>query len=394
MEYTITASAGAGGSIDPSGAVIVTDGADQTFTITPDAGYHVADVLVDGVSVGAVTSYTFTDVQADHTIAASFAIDTFTITASAGAGGSIAPSGVVSVDYGADQTFTITPDAGYHVADVLVDGVSVGAVTSYTFTDVQADHTIAASFAINTYTLTVNSAHGLVTKEPDQANYTYGTTVVLTMGTVDPGWTFTGWNEPGCAGTGPCSVTIVADTTVSASFTQDFYTLTVEIIGNGSVAKNPNLTSYHYGDTVTLNTTPDAGWSFSEWGGVCEGSNDCVITMLGDTTVTATFTPEEYVLDLTIIGNGEVTKSPNQATYLFGDVVQLTATPGPGWVVSEWSVEGCSGDTCTVTMYGDQAVTVIFTVHRVLPDHHPLMVMDRSAENRMVRHIRMEQWLR
>ena len=114
-----------------------------------------ADVLVDGVSVGAVTTYTFTNVTANHTIAASFAIDTYTITASAGANGTISPSrqrdGRTTA---ANQTFTITPAADYHVADVLVDGVSVGAVTSYTFTNVTANHTIAASFAIDTYTIT------------------------------------------------------------------------------------------------------------------------------------------------------------------------------------------------------------------------------------------------
>jgi len=74
---------------------------------------------------------------------------TFTITASAGPHGSIDPSGVVIVNKGADQTFTITPDMGYHVADVLVDGSSVGAVTTYTFTNVTANHTISATFAIN-----------------------------------------------------------------------------------------------------------------------------------------------------------------------------------------------------------------------------------------------------
>ena len=104
--------------------------------ITPATGYHVADVLVDGVSVGAVTSYNFTNVTANHTIAATFAIDTFSITASAGANGSIAPSGALTVNYGADQSFTITPATGYHVADVLVDGVSVGAVTTYDFTNI------------------------------------------------------------------------------------------------------------------------------------------------------------------------------------------------------------------------------------------------------------------
>src|SRR6185436_14766015 len=155
--YTITASAGANGSIAPSGSVSVNIGDDQSFTIAPDADYHVADVLVDGVSVGAVSSYTFSNVHAAHTIAASFAIDTYTITASAGANGAIAPSGGVSVNAGDDQNFTFTPDADYHVADVLVDGVSVGAVSSYTFSNVHATHTIAASFAIDTYTITASA---------------------------------------------------------------------------------------------------------------------------------------------------------------------------------------------------------------------------------------------
>ena len=117
-------------------------------------------MLVDGVSVGAVSSYTFTNVTADHTIAASFAINTYTITATAGAGGSISPAGAVSVNYGANATFAITPNSGYHIADVLVDGASVGAVGTYTFTNVTANHTIAASFAINTYTITSTAGAG------------------------------------------------------------------------------------------------------------------------------------------------------------------------------------------------------------------------------------------
>jgi hypothetical protein len=146
---TITATAGENGAISPSGATLVAIGVDETYAITPDTGYHIADVLVDGVSVGAVDSYTFKNIAADHTIAASFAIDKFDITASAGANGSITPSGTISVDYGQDPVFTITPDPGYSVLDVLVDGVSVGAVTTYTFNDVAAAHTISATFAFN-----------------------------------------------------------------------------------------------------------------------------------------------------------------------------------------------------------------------------------------------------
>ena len=78
--HTIAASAGANGSISPSGSVTVTDGDDQTFTITAAAGYQIADVLVDGTSQGAPASYTFTNVTADHTISASFVSSTVPVT--------------------------------------------------------------------------------------------------------------------------------------------------------------------------------------------------------------------------------------------------------------------------------------------------------------------------
>lgn len=70
--HTITATARAGGTITPSDSVTVAEGADQTFTITANQGYEIDDVKVDGQSVGAQTSYTFTNVTADHTISASF----------------------------------------------------------------------------------------------------------------------------------------------------------------------------------------------------------------------------------------------------------------------------------------------------------------------------------
>ena len=70
--YTIKATAGAGGSISPSGNVSVREGRDQTFTITPDKGYAVANVKIDGKSIGAVKSYTFENVKRAHTIEVSF----------------------------------------------------------------------------------------------------------------------------------------------------------------------------------------------------------------------------------------------------------------------------------------------------------------------------------
>lgn len=76
IPVTITATANSGGSISPSGAVTVAGFTDQSFSITPTLGYVIQDVLVDGVSVGRVTSYTFTGVTVNHTISAVFILFT------------------------------------------------------------------------------------------------------------------------------------------------------------------------------------------------------------------------------------------------------------------------------------------------------------------------------
>jgi predicted small secreted protein len=72
---TITATAQQGGMITPSGTTTVAGGSRPAYTITPNSGHHVADVLVDGKSVGAVNHYTFDSVTGQHTISAVFAAD-------------------------------------------------------------------------------------------------------------------------------------------------------------------------------------------------------------------------------------------------------------------------------------------------------------------------------
>ena len=150
ITYTVTASAGSGGSISPNGAVTVNQGASQSFTISANSGFNVLSVTVDGVNQGAINSYTFSNVQANHTINATFQVvtTTFAITASAGANGSISPTGTITVNQGASQSFTITPNSGYNVSSVTVDGANQGAITSYTFSNVQANHTISAAFQL------------------------------------------------------------------------------------------------------------------------------------------------------------------------------------------------------------------------------------------------------
>jgi hypothetical protein len=218
VRYSITALYGVGGTISPSGTSSLNYGESKTFTITPNTGYRIAIVVVDGMSVGAVNSYTFSNVAANHYIVATFTAADFTttpapttiptttttsvlptttttsvtttilttsttsvhttipttttsippttstyvtttssttsvpvrysITALYGVGGTISPSGTSSLNYGESKTFTITPNTGYRIAIVVVDGMSVGAVNSYTFSNVTANHYIVATFGM------------------------------------------------------------------------------------------------------------------------------------------------------------------------------------------------------------------------------------------------------
>ena len=158
--FDIVASAGNGGTISPSGTITVRKNGSLTLTITPNTGYRIKSVEVDGIEVGAVSSYTFENVNDNHSILAIFAKDTYTITASAGSGGSISPSGANSVAYGGSQSFTITPGEGYEIQSVMVDGQNVGAVSSYTFDNVQRDHNISAVFVKKTYTIIASAGTG------------------------------------------------------------------------------------------------------------------------------------------------------------------------------------------------------------------------------------------
>jgi hypothetical protein len=264
--FTITASAGTGGTISPAGAVAVNQGADRTFTITPGACRAIADVLVDGVSQGPITTYTFTNVQAAHTIAASFSVlGPYTVAASAGAGGAIAPSGDVSVACGAGQAFTITPAACQHVVDVLVDGVSQGAITAYTFNNVTAGHTIAATFAVNgPYTITASAgAHGAIAPNGG-TSVACGDSLVLTL-TPDANHHVADVLVDGVSVGAPTSYTfrdVQAGHTIAASFAITTYTITATAGPNGSIAPS-GATVVDSGTDQSFTMTANSGFYLS-----------------------------------------------------------------------------------------------------------------------------------
>jgi hypothetical protein len=141
-------------SVDKSGAgsgfvstipasTVFNQGTGVTLTATPDNSSSFAGW--SGGCAGNSSTCALT-MNANISVTATFILKTITITASAGANGSITPQGTPSVNYGGSQSFTITPAQGYQVSDVRVDGTAIGAATSYLFGNVMANHSISASF--------------------------------------------------------------------------------------------------------------------------------------------------------------------------------------------------------------------------------------------------------
>ena len=161
----------------------------------------------------------------------------------------------------------------------------------------------------------------------------------------DTGYDFVEWSD-GSTDNPRTDTNVTANIDVTASFALDEYTLTVNTTGNGSVDKNPDQATYHYGDVVVLTATANPGWTFTGWSGDLGGTDTPAnLVMDGNKAVTATFTADEYALTVNVVGDGAVSVDPDQVTYLYGDVVTMTATADPGWTFTGWSGDLGGTDT-------------------------------------------------
>jgi len=361
--YTITASTAINGTISPAGVTTVNSGGSQSYSIIPNSGYHVLDVLVDGSSVGNVTMYLFTNVQASHTISATFAITTYTITATSGSNGAVTPAGITTVNAGGSQVYTVTPDPGYHFDTLTVDGnsASLTGLNTYTFTNVQASHTISATFAINTYTITATTgANGAVTPA-GPVTYSYGATPTYNIVPI------TGYHVADVlvntrslgAVTSYTFPAVSSDQKISATFAQNA-ALSITLLNPSSA------TAGGAGFTLTVTGTGYISGSVVNWNGVARATNYISATQLNTTiqpsdiasagtasvtvvnpgpvtsnTATFTINPNTFTIKATSGANGAV--NPSGITTLnSGDNYLYTITPNPGYHIADVLVDSSS----------------------------------------------------
>ncbi len=346
LTYSINASAGTGGSISPSGNVNVNYGQNQTFSITPDTGYEIADVLVDGVSVGALSTYTFGNVTANHTIEASFSILTYSINASAGTGGSISPSGNLSVNYGQNLTFSITPATGYEIADVLVDGVSVGALSTYTFGNVTANHTIDASFSILTYSINASAGTGGSISPSGNVNVNYGQNLTFSI-TPATGYEIADVLVDGVSVGALSTYTfgnVTANHTIEASFSILTYSINASAGTGGSISPYGNV-NVNYGSNLTFSITPATGYEIADVlvDGVSVGALSTYTfgNVTANHTIEASFSILPYSINASAGTGGSI--SPEGTIILtYGGNQLFSFIPDEGYIISSVWVDGDS----------------------------------------------------
>ncbi len=251
-----------------------------------------------------------------------------------------------------------------------VSGTSNPLQTGYTFNEV-----VTAKFAQDQYSLSTETVgNGTIDVSPLQATYLYSDVVTLTA-TPAMGWSFGGWSGASTADTLATTVTITADTVVTATFVANEYTLTVNTAGDGSgtTTVTPLQATYLYSDVVTLSAEAAPGSTFTGWSGaIVSGQPTETVTITGDTVVTATFAEEAYTLDVTVVTNnvessnteagGTVAVTPEKAFYGFNEQVGLVATPKPGWIFAGWSGATTeSATSITLTMTENKSITATFT---------------------------------
>ncbi len=147
---TLSASPAEGGTVTGGGTFAINQG--TTVKATPASGYSFIGWQVNGQIVNRDATVKIDRLEADYNCTAIFiktGVSTYEISAGvATTGGSISPSGMATVAQGSNVTYKITPKSGYAILAVAVDGVQVGPVSSYTFSNIQGNHTIAAAFLL------------------------------------------------------------------------------------------------------------------------------------------------------------------------------------------------------------------------------------------------------
>jgi uncharacterized repeat protein (TIGR02543 family) len=351
--YALTVTATNGSVTKTPSQTSYDSGSTVTLNAQPAAGYQFTNWSGDITGTNPSASIVMTGVK---NVIANFSKKQFTLALSAQNGSIVKNPDLASYDSGATVNLTAQPAAGYQFSSWGGDLSGTNPSASIVMT---GSKSITANFTKKQFTIALSAQNGSIVKNPDQASYDSGATVLLTA-QPSAGYQFSSWSGD-VSGTNPSvSITMTANKSAIATFTKKQFTLTLSA-QNGSIAKNPDLASYDSGTTILLTASPAAGYQFANWTGDLSGTNPSAsITMTANKSVIANFTKKQFTLTLSA-QNGSVAKNPDKTTYDSGASVQLTPTGSTGYHFSSWSGDlNGSANPATIIMNASKSVTANF----------------------------------
>jgi hypothetical protein len=364
QSYTVTPSAGANGGISPNSQEVVASGSSIGFTATPNSGYVVNQWLVNGnAAQTGGTTFTLSDVTGNATVQVTFTPQTYTVTPSAGANGSISPTTSQIVDSGGSITFSATPMNGYVVDEWLVNGtVAQPGGTGFTLTNVTGNASVQVTFTPATVTYSVTPSAGAnggispSTAQTVNSGASAGFTAIPVSGYEVNQWLVNGI----LAQSGGATFTladITENTGVEVTFTAQTYTVTPSAGANGSVSPN-TAQAVISGSSITFAAMPNPGYVVSQWlvngGAVQTGGTTCTLSnVTANATIEVTFVSATATYTVTPLAGSDGSISPNTAqTVNAGANITFEATPNIGYTIAQWLVNGgvvqTGGTSCTL----------------------------------------------
>jgi uncharacterized repeat protein (TIGR02543 family) len=263
-------------------------------------------------------------------------------------------------------TITATPAVGWRFLRWSGD---LSGATNPAIVMMDEAKAIQAIFELISYTLTVEqSVGGSITWLPAKASYAPGEAITF-QAQPSADYVFTGWHGALAGDHNPKVLTITANATVSAKFTQTPYQITTNAVGSGTVEVTPSQANYQLNDQVVLTARPAAGWRFVGWRGDLSGSQSPVaVTISSDLNATAQFAKDAYVISLAQQDvQGTVTVTPAKPSYTYGEKVTLVAQPKVGYRFVRWLLNPDGSRTVaenplTLTIEDDLVIRADYTV--------------------------------